>query len=323
MSARDRRLDAIDRFHPILSVIGVRRPVSRRAYVVTGVVLLFIKYVLEGSLLWTTLGRWLSPAEFLSPFFMHRAMIMATAPSEVAWLLVAIHLPFLWIGASMSVRRAVDAGLKPWWGFLFVVPLAQYGIITALSVMKPTSRTRAMSGGPFRDDPIDRVTPSPIPRHAVVLRMVRAMLIGSALCIAVMALVIHWPEAVWALLAIPLAAFFSGTIATRLGEDTRGKAKGGNTKASAAGTGVKLLLIPAVFYGLLYGYAELFGKPGYQWSLLIVLAAAVVGLCAVLGTLLSVWSVGAYAVAAVTELDRRDLVEEDGAESPPVPKDSK
>src|SRR6185503_3159201 len=55
--------------------------------------------------------------------------------SLTPWLrtgLVLWTLPFLWIGASMTVRRAVDAGRSAWGGLLFFVPLVNYVLMIVL-----------------------------------------------------------------------------------------------------------------------------------------------------------------------------------------------
>ena len=63
-------------------------------------------------------------------------------------------LPFLWIGLSMSVRRAMDAGRSPWIGLLFVAPFVNYVVMAALAVVpsrpaavKPPRDPREATGG--------------------------------------------------------------------------------------------------------------------------------------------------------------------------------
>jgi hypothetical protein len=46
-------------------------------------------------------------------------------------------LPFLWIGITLTVRRAVSAGRSPWWSFLFFVPYANYLLILVLAILPP------------------------------------------------------------------------------------------------------------------------------------------------------------------------------------------
>src|SRR4051812_36570511 len=98
--------------------LGLQDPVSRRAYLVGGAVLMGLKFVLERVLFDAWTGRDLTITAFLSPFFVHRAELLRGAPDGATWTMIGLALPFLWIGVSMSVRRALDAGLPPLLGFL-------------------------------------------------------------------------------------------------------------------------------------------------------------------------------------------------------------
>ena len=57
--------------------------------------------------------------------------------------MVVIALPFLWIGVSMSMRRAVDAGASPWVALLFFVP--GLNLVLMLALCLPPSRPRGVS----------------------------------------------------------------------------------------------------------------------------------------------------------------------------------
>lgn len=72
---------------------------------------------------------------YLSPILTLREKAMGTVPS---WLLVVMAvntLPFLWIGVSMSVRRAIDAGITAWAGLAFLVPIVNYIVMLVLSLL--------------------------------------------------------------------------------------------------------------------------------------------------------------------------------------------
>ena len=49
--------------------------------------------------------------------------------------MAVIALPFMWVGISMSVRRAADAGISPWAGVVFFVPLLNYVAMIVLSAL--------------------------------------------------------------------------------------------------------------------------------------------------------------------------------------------
>ena len=48
-------------------------------------------------------------------------------------------LPFLWIGLGMTLRRAADAGLSPWFGILFFIPFINF-IFMIILFLLPTSQ---------------------------------------------------------------------------------------------------------------------------------------------------------------------------------------
>jgi hypothetical protein len=121
-------------------LFGFSDPVDRRTYLTAGVVLMALKYGGEGLLHLAYTGDWLAPWRFLSPLLIHRAPGSSSTGFFV--LLLAWTLPFAWIGASMSVRRSVDAGLSPWFGTLFVVPLVNFVVMLTLAAL-PSRRPAA------------------------------------------------------------------------------------------------------------------------------------------------------------------------------------
>ena len=83
-------------------------PVDRTTYAVHGFGLMLFKYLLDALLIWRFTGRWWTPLDYLSPLWTTRQHVLQGAPSWLAPALVVITLPFLWIGVSMTVRRAED-----------------------------------------------------------------------------------------------------------------------------------------------------------------------------------------------------------------------
>src|SRR5262245_43584500 len=104
-------------------LFGLSAPVDRKLYAITGFSLMLAKYGLDTLAVYLSTGSVWSPLEYLSPLLMTRqqALESAGAPATVLYAMVAWTLPFLWIGISMSVRRAADAGLSGWLGLLFFV----------------------------------------------------------------------------------------------------------------------------------------------------------------------------------------------------------
>lgn len=107
-------------------------PVDRSAYARHGFGLAAFKYAVDATAVWLFAGTLWTPAHYLSPLFYYRQPQMAEAPEWLLWAMVAWTLPFLWIGVSMTLRRAVDAGLSPWLCVLFFVPIANYLLMLGL-----------------------------------------------------------------------------------------------------------------------------------------------------------------------------------------------
>jgi uncharacterized membrane protein YhaH (DUF805 family) len=117
---------------------GFRDPVDRGTYFRHGVGLMALKYGIDALLIWRVAGRVWTPLNYLSPLLSTRTELLRDAQ----WLipvLVAIALPFLWIGVSMSMRRAADAGVSPWIALLFFVPAVNFILMAWLSLLPSKS----------------------------------------------------------------------------------------------------------------------------------------------------------------------------------------
>jgi uncharacterized membrane protein YhaH (DUF805 family) len=122
---------------------GLTEPVSRAAYILTGLGLMAFKYAVEAAVVHDVTDRWLTPSDYFNPLLASRQ----AAIGGHDWLLMAMvawTLPFLWIGVSMTMRRAEDAGLSPFLALLYFVPVVNYLLMLALCL--PPSRPRAAAG---------------------------------------------------------------------------------------------------------------------------------------------------------------------------------
>src|SRR5262249_20171427 len=63
----------------------------------------------------------------------------AAFPPLFAFVLLAWTIPFIWLGVTMSVRRAQDAGMPVWLTVAFFLPLLNYCLLLTLAVL-PTKR---------------------------------------------------------------------------------------------------------------------------------------------------------------------------------------
>ncbi|HKC39985.1 MAG TPA: SRPBCC family protein, partial [Gemmatimonadales bacterium] len=110
----------------------------RGTYFRHGVGLMALKYGIDALLIWRFAGRVWTPLDYLSPLLSTRTELLRDAQWLIP-LLVAIALPFLWIGVSMSMRRAADAGVTPWIALLFFVPAMNFVLMGWLSLLPSKS----------------------------------------------------------------------------------------------------------------------------------------------------------------------------------------
>src|SRR5213080_1721694 len=113
---------------------GFRDPVSRGTYFRHGLGLMALKYAVDALLIWRFAGRIWTLSNYLSPLLSTRQQLLRSAPP---WL-----LPFLWIGVSMTMRRALDAGASPWVALFFFVP--GLNLILMMVLCLPPSRPPRM-----------------------------------------------------------------------------------------------------------------------------------------------------------------------------------
>jgi hypothetical protein len=117
---------------------GVREPVSRSAYLLSGLTLALVKYAVEATLIFAYTATLFPPWQFVNPVLSVRLDMLQTAPPWLGWALFAWSLPFVWIAITMSVRRAADAGGSPWQGLLVLVPLVNLVFMAVMS-LAPTA----------------------------------------------------------------------------------------------------------------------------------------------------------------------------------------
>src|SRR5882762_8948468 len=101
---------------------GFSDPVDRGTYLRHGLGLTALKYAIDALLVWQFAGKFWTPLHYFSPLISMRTEVLRGAPPWLLPLMLVIALPFLWIGVSMTMRRAVDAGLSPGLALLFFLP---------------------------------------------------------------------------------------------------------------------------------------------------------------------------------------------------------
>ena len=116
---------------------GLRDDVGRLEFAISGFGLMLFKYASEAFVIHQFTDRMMNPLEFLAPIYALRAALLKVAPGWVGPAMLVWTLPFLWISISMSIRRAANAGLSPWVGFLVMVPLINMLWMLAACVLPP------------------------------------------------------------------------------------------------------------------------------------------------------------------------------------------
>jgi len=104
-------------------LFGLKAPVDRKTYLRVGLGLAVLKYAIDFSVVYLTTGKIWTLIAYLSPVLALRHKAIDPAPEMLLWAMAAYALPFAWVGLSMSVRRAADAGFSPWFGVGFLLPL--------------------------------------------------------------------------------------------------------------------------------------------------------------------------------------------------------
>ena len=101
-----------------------------------------LKYAVEAVVIHHFTGRWLTPLDYFTPLLASRQAAVGHSEGLLLFLL-AWTLPFLWIGVSMTVRRAEDAGWSPLVAVpLFFMPIVNYLFMLALCVLPSRAARR-------------------------------------------------------------------------------------------------------------------------------------------------------------------------------------
>jgi uncharacterized membrane protein YhaH (DUF805 family) len=126
-----------------LNPFSLQGRVSRHEYLVTGVVLMLVKYAVEFGVILAATGLVYTPLDFFNPLLSGREQF-AEAGADwlgMAWLVWTI--PFVWIAVAMTFRRAVDADWTPWTALLMLVPLVNFGTMLAMAWAPSADETQS------------------------------------------------------------------------------------------------------------------------------------------------------------------------------------
>src|SRR4249920_2379363 len=92
------------------------------------------KYAVDALFIRLVSSVWWTPLDYLSPGITLREQKLALIPAWALVVLVVWTLPFIWVGVSYSLRRAMDAGMAPGLGLFFFVPFINYLMMACLAL---------------------------------------------------------------------------------------------------------------------------------------------------------------------------------------------
>jgi len=115
-------------------LFGFDQRVGPREYAIAGLVLGALKLGVDVLVI-----RLLLPAAPLPLFLLpltSLGQLLTRLPAGWGVVLALWALPFMWIGVSLTIRRAADAGRSPWWGLLFFLPWVNLAVFVVLSLAR-------------------------------------------------------------------------------------------------------------------------------------------------------------------------------------------
>ncbi|WP_394835845.1 DUF805 domain-containing protein [Pendulispora rubella] len=175
----------------LILLFGMQRRVSRRAYLGWGAALAALKIGVDTAVVLAMAGTFWSPLAYILPSVTIRQHDVASGSGAMHALLALWALPFAWIGLTMSIRRAVDAGQSPWIGTLFLVPIVNYMMIAILGAMPSKGQMRwepAPVMGPYRGGGEGAAPPPSSARTLPLPPALRAALLAPPIGIGMIAL---------------------------------------------------------------------------------------------------------------------------------------
>jgi uncharacterized membrane protein YhaH (DUF805 family) len=123
--------------------------VDPETYLKSGAFLMALKYAVDVAAVYLVTGRTWTPLDYLVPSYALREPKIQLFPAPLLFAMALWTIPFLWIGASMSLRRVIDAGRSPWLSLAFFVPLVNYAFMLGMCflpsriVVRPVADARA------------------------------------------------------------------------------------------------------------------------------------------------------------------------------------
>lgn len=93
-------------------LFGLKDPVPQKPYFFWGLILMFLKYLGEILIYFIACKKFLTPINYFTPILMLRYPGYQESSDWFMPIIVLWTLPFIWVGVSMSIRRAADANIS-------------------------------------------------------------------------------------------------------------------------------------------------------------------------------------------------------------------
>jgi hypothetical protein len=113
--------------------------VTRGVYLRHGAALMAIKYATDAILVWLAVRLLWLPTDYIATGTSLAQSKLAGAPAWLPIVLAALTVPFMWVGLTMTSRRALDADVSAWYSLLFFVPIVNYAAIGVLCLLPSAS----------------------------------------------------------------------------------------------------------------------------------------------------------------------------------------
>lgn len=117
------------------TLFSLNGKVNRRFYLVTGISLIVLKYIVDATAIYLAAHVVWTPWDYLIPLFTIKEAKISAVPGALLVAMVLWTLPFIWVGVTMMMRRAIDAGRSPAWCATFFVPLVNYAVMLWLGML--------------------------------------------------------------------------------------------------------------------------------------------------------------------------------------------
>ncbi len=161
--------------------------VDRGAYVLTGFSGFLLKHNIDRLVATLVYGKtWGLFNYFIPP----KDALTALAPNDLQMLLtlLALSLPFVWVGVVLTLRRLRSAGLPLPWVFFFFVPVLNLLFFLILALMPPVSGAAEVTGKPqgWVKRVLDRVIPTNPWGNAALAAFATAVVGGAATAVSVL-----------------------------------------------------------------------------------------------------------------------------------------